>query len=264
MRERDVSDRRITPVRQYLDGRIKSLILDLTLPHGGERLLDVGCGVGDSLRLFRQKGCEVTGIDSSPSCLEDIRKGLENRAALYLGEPEELPFSDNEFDLVTMVASLEYMNDPARAIAEAIRVCRGRMFIGLMNSYSMLGIQGRLSSLFSVEPDAKPRYFHISSISAMIRQHLPGVRIGWGSVIFLPWGFYDSASRLEEQIPVMNNPFGAFIGISFSVTFSFITIQDAIRKPVIMAKGNEPAHGVVREGRRDDFSAIYRGTKNGS
>jgi SAM-dependent methyltransferase len=264
MRERDVSDRRITSARQYLDGRIRSLILDLTLPHGGEHLLDIGCGTGDNLRLFHQKGCVVSGIDSSPSNLDEIRKRLENRAALHLGDPEELPFSDDEFDLVTMIASLEHMKDPALAIAEAIRVCRGRIFIGLMNRYSMIGIQGLLSALFSVQPDAKARYFHISALSGMIRQNLPGVRIGWGSVIFLPWGFYEAAAKLEEQIPVMKNPFGAFIGISFSVTFSFITIQDVIRKPVVITPGGEPAHGAVRKAGEKGFSTLYGETKNGS
>lgn len=247
MRERDVNDRRITPARQYLDGRIKSLILDLSAPHAGEHLLDIGCGTGENLHLFRQKGCLVTGLDPASSNLDETRKRLENRADLYLGNPEELPFSDNEFDIVTMVTSLEYMKDPALAIAEAIRVCRGRIFIGAMNRYSMIGIQGLLSNLFSVPPEMKGRYFHIPSLSGMIRQHLPGVRIQWGSVIFLPWGFYDAAATLEEQIPVMKNPFGAFIGLCFSVTFSFITIQDVIRKPAVLAKGGEPAHGVVRQ-----------------
>jgi len=247
MRERDVHNRRITPARQYLDGRIKSLVLDLSAPHAGEHLLDVGCGAGENLHLFRQKGCVATGIDSSESNLEMTRKRLENRADLYLGDPEELPFSDNEFDIVTMVTSLEYMKNPALAIAEAIRVCRGRVFIGAMNRYSPIGLQGLLPVLFSLPGEAKARYFHIPSLSGMIRQHLPGVRIAWGSVIFLPWGLYDAAARLEEQIPVMKNPFGAFIGLCFSVTFSLITIQDVIRKPAVLAQGGEPAHGVVRQ-----------------
>jgi SAM-dependent methyltransferase len=247
MRERDVGDWRLTPARHYLDGRIKSLILDLSAPHGGERLLDIGCGTGDNLRLFRQKGCVTTGIDSSSDNIDACEKKLGNRAELHLGNPGDLPFSDNEFDIVTMVASLEYMQNPAAALAEAIRVCRGRIFIGLMNCYSPIGIQGRLPALFSVQTDAKARYFHLPSLSGMIRQHLPGVRIAWGSVIFLPWGFYDAASKIEEQIPVMKNPFGAFIGVSFSVTFSYITIQDVIKKPAATPRSGEPAHGVVRE-----------------
>ena len=262
MRERDVGNRRVTPARQYLDGRIKSLILDLTAPHAGERLLDIGCGAGENLRLFHQKGCVVSGLDSSQSLLDETRKKLENRVDLHLGEPADLPFSDNEFDLVTMIASLEYMKKPAEAIAEAIRVCRGRMFIGAMNPYSMIGIQGMLSNLFPFPPDASPslRHFHIHSLSGMIRKCLPGVRIQWGSVIFLPWGWYNFASSLEEQLPVIKNPFGAFIGLSFSVTFSFIAVQDVIRKPAVV-NGQNPAHCVVSGTSGKDMPSYFDGRK---
>jgi SAM-dependent methyltransferase len=262
MRERDVGNRRVTPTRQYLDGRIKSLILDLTAPHAGERLLDIGCGAGENLRLFRQKGCMVSGLDSSQSVLDETREKLENRVELHLGNPEDLPFSDNEFDLVTMIASLEYMKKPVEAIAEAIRVCRGRMFIGTMNPYSLIGIQGKLPNLFPFPSDATPRHFHVHSLSAMIRKCLPGVRIQWGSVVFLPWGWYSFASSLEEQIPVIKNPFGAFVGLSFSVTFSFIAVQDAIRKPAVI-NGQNPAHVIVGGTSGKDMPAALVGDKNG-
>ena len=82
----------------------------------------------------------------------------------------------------------------------------------------------------------------------MIRRQLPGVRIQWGSVIFLPWGWYDFATGLEERLPAMNNPFGAFFGLSFSVTFTFRTIQEIIREPVALApEDGRPMPGVVRE-----------------
>ena len=140
-------DWRATSAGRYLDGRIKSLILDLAAPRAGERLLDIGCGSGDHLSLFRKKGCDVTGIDPSPFLLDLARQRLEHRAELRLGRAEDLPFSDNEFDIVTLITSLEFTDDPGRAVAEAIRVCRGRVFIGVMNRYSLIGAQGRLPNL---------------------------------------------------------------------------------------------------------------------
>ena len=70
-------DWRATSAGRYLDGRIKSLILDLAAPRAGERLLDIGCGSGDHLGLFRKKGCDVTGIDPSPFLLDLARQRLE-------------------------------------------------------------------------------------------------------------------------------------------------------------------------------------------
>lgn len=239
-------DPRATSAGRYLDGRIKSLILDLAAPRAGERLLDVGCGSGDHLSLFRKKGCDVTGIDRSPAMLEMARQRLENRAELREGRAEDLPFSDNEFDIVTLINSLEFSDDPGQAIAEAIRVCRGRVFIGVMNRYSLIGAQGRLGSIFGTPPSPKPRSLHLASLTPLIRRQLQGVRIQWGSVIFLPWGWYPFSAGIEERIPVMNNPFGAFFGLAFSITFTFETIQEVIREQVALnAEPQRPMPGVV-------------------
>jgi SAM-dependent methyltransferase len=241
-------DLRTTSAGRYLDGRIKSLILDLTEPRAGERLLEVGCGSGERLALFRRKGCDVTGIDPSPFLLDQAAQRLRSRCELRDGRAEDLPFSDNEFDIVTLIHSLEFTDDAGIAIAEAIRVCRGRVFIGVMNRWSLFGAQGRLQNLFHPPIFQNARFFHLASLTALIRRQLPGVRIRWGSVIFLPWGWYDFATGLEELLPVMNNPFGAFFGLSFSVTFSFQTIQDIIREPAALAAdGGRPMPGVVRE-----------------
>ena len=79
-----------TPIGSYMDGREKSLILDLIAPRGGERLLDVGCGTGDHLLLFRRKGCDVTGIDPSPFMLDVAKQKLMNRAEFREGRAEDL------------------------------------------------------------------------------------------------------------------------------------------------------------------------------
>jgi SAM-dependent methyltransferase len=259
-------DWRATSTGRYLDGRVKSLILDLTAPRAGERLLDVGCGSGEHLGLFRRKGCDVTGIDPSPLLLDQAGRRLRSRAELRVGPAEDLPFSDNEFDIVTLINSLEFTDDPGLAVSEAIRVCRGRVFIGVMNRYSLSGARGRLTNLFPPPVGANARFFHLASLSAMIRRQLPGIRIQWGSVIFLPWGWYDFATGLEELLPVMNNPFGAFFGLSFSVTFTFRTIQEIIREPVeLTAEGGRPMPGVVRELKKNGpLPAADGGGKNGS
>ena len=258
-------DWRATSVGRYLDGRIKSLILDLAAPRAGERLLDIGCGDGDHLSLFRKKGCDVTGIDPSPSQLDLARQRLEHRAELRLGRAEDLPFSDNEFDIVTLITSLEFTDDPGRAVAEAIRVCRGRVFIGVMNRYSLIGAQGRLTRLFNPPIPGAGRSFHLASLTAMIRSQLQGIRIHWGSVVFLPWGWYAFGAGLEERIPVMNNPFGAFFGLAFPITFSFQTIQETIREPVVVTPdGTRPMPGVVSEFKRSNVLPMYPGIgKNG-
>ena len=55
---------------------------------------------------------------------------------------------------------------------------------------------------------------------------------------------------LEETIPMMKNPFGAFLGLSFPVSFTLRTVQDIISDPFkIKADDRQPAQGIVREGK---------------
>jgi SAM-dependent methyltransferase len=265
MREKHVGDRRLgvlsfpeetvrsydawreTPTGHYIDSREKSMILDLTQPRVGERLLDVGCGTGDHLWLFRRKGCDVTGVDSSAPRLDIARQKLGRKADFYLGQAEDLPFSDDEFDIVTLITALEYTANPEHAIHEAIRVCRGRVFIGVLNKFSCLGVSRCFTGSCRASMHDRARFFGIGEIAAMIRRQLAGVRIRWGSVIFLPFGWYGFARTIEESLPVMNNPFGAFLGLSFSVTFTQITVQEPIRESMrLETKGRQPLPGVVR------------------
>jgi SAM-dependent methyltransferase len=241
-------DWKATPHGRYLAGRMEGLILGLSAPQAGERLLDIGCGSGEQLSLFRRKGCDVTGVDSSHRLLDLADRKLRNRAELHRGPAEDLPFCDNEFDIVTLIASLEFTDDPGLALAEAVRVCRGRVFIGTLNRFSAIGLQGRLMGLFDPPSDREARFIGLSRINTLLRNQSQGIRPRWGSVLFLPWGWYGFGAGLEEKIPVMKNPCGAFLGLAFPVTFPLRTIQETIRETAALgAEGQRPMPGIVRE-----------------
>ncbi len=236
-----------TPLGHYLDQRRKKLILDLLVPREEERLLDVGCGAGNHLLFLRRKCCEVTGIDSSPEMLDIARERLGLRADLYQGTPGDLPFSDNEFDIVTLL-SFEQCTDPRKTLGEAIRVCRGRVFVGAWNRYSLSNLYKRTHHpAFSGSGSSS-----IFEINRTARKILVDVPITWGSVIFFPLAWYFHAAALEEKIPVTRNPFGAFIGATFPVVYTHITLQDPLKSPseLKVAKGRE-APGAVRESHHD-------------
>ncbi|MCX5844543.1 MAG: class I SAM-dependent methyltransferase [Deltaproteobacteria bacterium] len=240
-----------TPIGRYIDGREKSLILDLTAPRVGEKVLDMGCGTGEHLILFMKKGCQITGVERSPYMLDMAKQKLGNRADLYLEKAESLPFPDNEFDIVSIISALEFMDDPQQAISEAIRVCRGRVFLGGMNKLSLAGNIWKYKNAGYPSVYRNARFFHIGQLTGMVRTHLQGVRIQWGSVVFLPYQWYSFATGIEEKIPIMKNPFGAFWGLSFPVTFTYRTIQDIIREPFEMKpRRRQPATGIVREIRK--------------
>jgi len=233
-----------TPVEYYIDRREKELIQNLLKPVDGERLLNVGCGTGNYLRFFRERGCSVTGTSSSQHMLDMAREKLGQRADLCQGSYEDLPFSDNEFDIVAMILPHSGCNI-RKAINEMIRVCRGRIVVGTVNRYSA-------SSLYGAGTGTSNRYEAslVSSIPGMIkiiRSALSDTSIQWGSVIFFPQRWYPAISFLEERTPVMKNPFGSFIGLAFPVTYTHITIQDPLGK-ISKAKpaGGYPEPGAAR------------------
>ncbi len=237
-----------TPSGRYIDAREKAFILSVAAPRAGERLLDVGCGTGEHLRMFRERGCEVTGLDASPFMLARAREKLGNRAELYEGRAEDLPFSDNEFDHVVLITALEFIADPARAVSEAIRVCRGRVFIGLLNPYSLIAVQRRVEGLRRPTVYSRARLLNLGRIARMIVDPLGDVPITWGSVVFFPASWYPGSRTLEEALPVMKNPLGAFMGVSFPITFRYRTVQDVIRRPLRVRAGRQdPVRGAVRE-----------------
>jgi SAM-dependent methyltransferase len=89
----------------------------------GQRVLDVGCGVGAFLRLVADRGAEPFGIDASEPLLELARRRLP-LADLRVGEMEHLPWEDDSFDVVTGFNSFFFADDMVAAIREARRVAR--------------------------------------------------------------------------------------------------------------------------------------------
>lgn len=96
----------------------------------GMKVLDAGCGMGESARLLAQAvgGLELFGLTLSPVQAEAAReRGLEAR----VGDFHWLPYPEASFDRVLLLESLAYADDPARVLNEAQRVLRpgGRIFI---------------------------------------------------------------------------------------------------------------------------------------
>jgi SAM-dependent methyltransferase len=236
-----------TPLGRYIFSRQKELILDLVAPHAGEIVLDIGCGTGNNLQFFRDKWCSVTGIDSSAEMLKIARAKNGDHAELILAQAEDIPFSDNEFDIVTIINVLEIANDPQKVIAEAIRVCRGRVFIGFLNSYSFAGTKQRLKEISGFSISQKINFFSLNEIRTMVRSLIGDTDIKWGSVIYFPGIVYDFFEELEETFPLEKNPFGAFVGLTFFVKYTYRTVQSPIMESFeLNTKARDTAPEAVR------------------
>ena len=79
-------------------------------------VLELGCGDGFQLELFRRRFARVFAID--PHCCPSKSEGFVFSLA------EALPFPDHYFDLVSSCCVVEHLHDRARAVQEAVRVLR--------------------------------------------------------------------------------------------------------------------------------------------
>jgi ArsR family transcriptional regulator len=87
---------------------------------------DLGCGTGAVAATLAPAVARVVGVDRSADMLRAARRrtaGLAN-VELRRGALEELPLEDGGCDAALLVLSLGWVDDPARALAEAARVVR--------------------------------------------------------------------------------------------------------------------------------------------
>ena len=96
----------------------------------GQRLLDVGCGLGEAaLALAEDLGDdgEVVGIDISADMVRVARSraaGAPCRARFSVGDACSLAEPDGSFDAVRSERTLQWLADPIAAVAEMARVLR--------------------------------------------------------------------------------------------------------------------------------------------
>lgn len=97
-------------------------------PRTGERVLDLGCGLGGSARyLAAEHGCAVTGIDLTHAYVDAARTltrwvGLDGRVRFEAADALALPFDDASFDLVWTEHVQMNIADKSRLYAEIARV----------------------------------------------------------------------------------------------------------------------------------------------
>ena len=89
-----------------------------------KRILDVGCGMGQSLIAARLPGdVEAYGVDCDPEAIEAGRRIAPVNIKLACAKGEDLPFDDGYFDLVFSRVSVPYM-EINKALKEFSRVLK--------------------------------------------------------------------------------------------------------------------------------------------
>jgi SAM-dependent methyltransferase len=114
----------------------------------GTRILEVGCGPGHlSVRLARDYGLEVVGLDLDPAMIERARANaarlgpiVSGRLTFVEGDVASMTFDDASFDLVISTLSMHHWDDPAAGLAEVGRVlpAGGRAVVWDLGPWALL------------------------------------------------------------------------------------------------------------------------------
>ncbi|OQX80085.1 MAG: hypothetical protein B6D56_05805 [Candidatus Omnitrophica bacterium 4484_70.1] len=208
----------------------KRLILELIKPDYSKTLLDIGCGCGWHLKWFKDLGLKVWGVDKSPFMAEEANRFLgENVVEVMDAEnlkfndksfnfvtlitvleftenpekevmdAENLKFNDKSFNFVTLITVLEFTENPEKVLREALRVAQEKVFLGVLNKYSWLGIKRKIESFFKKESlYKKAKFFSVREILKLLHNIIKNGKIEWGTTI----------PHTPEK-----NRWGAFIGV---------------------------------------------------
>ncbi len=113
--------------------RVGEAFLDWLPIASGGRWLDVGCGNGafTEVILARCGPSQVVGIDPSEAQLDYARAQPALRDVKFLaGDAMALPLDDNDFDVAVMPLVIFFVPDPAKGVAEMVRVVRPGGWVG--------------------------------------------------------------------------------------------------------------------------------------
>lgn len=103
------------------------IFLDWLAPPPGLRWIDAGCGNGAFTQLLveRCNPAEVQGIDPSEGQLAYARSRSTSRVTEFRqGDVMDLPFPADRFDAAAMALVIIFIPEPAKGIAEMVRVVR--------------------------------------------------------------------------------------------------------------------------------------------
>ncbi len=146
----------------------------------GAKLLDIGCGRGESLEFLRKEyEFIVTGLDKNPEfCGES--------AGIIAGSAEKLPFSDSSFDGILMQCSFSLTEEPDKVLEECLRVLNssGKLIISDIyargNTAILNGCLSRLEKKESLISLIQEHHFDVESFEDCS----PCLQSLWGQMIF--------------------------------------------------------------------------------
>lgn len=107
--------------------------------------VEIGCGSGHFSAFLAQHGLVMVGIDRAPAMLGEARRQFPS-LPVALGDAHRLPLRDRCTDLAVFITTIEFLDDPTRALDEAVRIARRGVIAIVLNRHSMGGLSRRFGA----------------------------------------------------------------------------------------------------------------------
>ncbi len=193
---------RIAPGAQI----VGEILCDSIPVYAGERVIDIGCGTGNTALAAARRRAHVAGIDPIPGLLAKARErasfeGLE--IDFRDGGAEAIPFGDSTFDVALSTFGLIFSEAPELSVGEAARVLRPGGRLGL-TSWSASSMNFRL---FEICARARPG---LESIEVAKKWGAESQAVTWleksfASIRIEKRNFYPRALSVEQWLAGMKH-----------------------------------------------------------
>lgn len=206
-----------SPAGKVMDEFVQSMITVLLSPYRHDKILDIGCGTGNQLLSLARYGFDLSGVDASQDMINIAKNRLGDRCEFKTGQAEDLPFSDNEFDIALLINTLEFLDDPAAALKEAGRVAKRKVLICVINSLSLYSLGARLQGFFCKTFIRHIRPRHLWEMKSHIKDAYGAVPVVWKCSPDWP-RLKARHDNFDFNMKVLfNNPVGAILGMSVTL-----------------------------------------------
>lgn len=96
----------------------------------GKKVLDIACGEGYGTNLMAKKASHVTGVDIEATIISNAKKKYSKQNIEFItGSIENIPATDNQFDVVVCFETLEHTAEHSKMLAEIKRVLQTDGFL---------------------------------------------------------------------------------------------------------------------------------------
>ncbi len=211
------------------------------------RFLDIGCANGFLVKEAQEAGFEAYGVELSERAVQYAREVL-GLAHVLQGNVEDISFSSDFFDVITMFDVLEHVPSPRRTLTELARILRpGGILIAQLPSVDSLGFRLFGPLWCCTQPAAHLTYFSRRTLTMMMKKtgltileiHGPLLKIGLRSEVARKrrllahlWRWWRNGRNMPPHL--RPNPFET---ISFGGTPDLMTVIGQKSRRLVVSEG---------------------------